>query len=398
MAQGIQVGSLPILALVYNPSQFGVQAVFVSIANLLSVLATARYEMAIVLPKSSEKAKQLVTLSLVILSLICVISIPVFILTSKYISYLLKVPEISMVLFLLPLSIIGSGAFQIFYNWCLRLNSFKSLAFARMGQNLFTFIFSILFGLFSKSPFGLIYGFILGQLGGGFLMLYLARTHSSYIFQFMNWKELKLLAIEYKSFPGINAIHALADSGFTNGLTFIISALFGQTILGYFSIAFKLLRIPLAFVGGAVAQVLFPQFAEMHHENSLNKTIIKSMIMKMIWVAIPFFLLLAISAPIIFSFFMGNQWENAGKIAQLLTPWLFLNFIFSPFSNLPTVLGKQKEFFYITLFGNLVALSVLYGTAQFWSENKLPLLSFSICCGLLNLYLLFWCLKILPKK
>ena len=51
IAQAIPIAISPILTRLYTPAEFGSFALYMSIVSILVVIATARYELAIVLPK-----------------------------------------------------------------------------------------------------------------------------------------------------------------------------------------------------------------------------------------------------------------------------------------------------------------------------------------------------------
>ena len=51
LAQAIPIAISPILTRIYTPEEFGVFALYMAIASILTVLVTGRYEMAILLPK-----------------------------------------------------------------------------------------------------------------------------------------------------------------------------------------------------------------------------------------------------------------------------------------------------------------------------------------------------------
>ena len=56
LAQLIPLISEPILVRFFTPVEFGILALFLAVATIFSSVATARYEMAIVLPKRDELA------------------------------------------------------------------------------------------------------------------------------------------------------------------------------------------------------------------------------------------------------------------------------------------------------------------------------------------------------
>jgi O-antigen/teichoic acid export membrane protein len=66
IAQAIPIAISPILTRIYTPEDFGVFALYMSVVSIVSVVATGRYELAIMLPKKDEDAINIVTLSEVV--------------------------------------------------------------------------------------------------------------------------------------------------------------------------------------------------------------------------------------------------------------------------------------------------------------------------------------------
>ena len=63
IANLLSLAAIPIVSRLFNPDDFGVAALFVSITTILSTVATLRYEHAIVLPESREEAAEIATLA-----------------------------------------------------------------------------------------------------------------------------------------------------------------------------------------------------------------------------------------------------------------------------------------------------------------------------------------------
>lgn len=66
IAQAIPIAISPILTRIYTPEDFGVFALYMAIASIVAVVATGRYEMAIMLPKKDSDAINIVALSILI--------------------------------------------------------------------------------------------------------------------------------------------------------------------------------------------------------------------------------------------------------------------------------------------------------------------------------------------
>jgi len=54
---------------------------------------------------------------------------------------------------------------------------------------------------------------------------------------------------------------------------------------------------------------------------------------------------LMLFAPQLFAIVFGDDWREAGVYALILSPWMALNFITSPLSQLPLVVGQQGRAF-----------------------------------------------------
>ena len=60
----------------------------------------------------------------------------------------------------------------------------------------------------------------------------------------------------------------------------------------------------------------------------------------------------------LFAFVFGENWRQAGEYSQIMAPWLLLNFVVSPITQLPIVVGKLKSFFWIGLMGSLLLIGL----------------------------------------
>ena len=102
LAQAIPLIVAPILTRLYTPEEFGVYALFFSIVSILTIVATARYEMAIMLPKSNRTSMSIVYLSATISILISLFTFVLVLAFYKNINEWLGIE----VAFLIPLMIV----------------------------------------------------------------------------------------------------------------------------------------------------------------------------------------------------------------------------------------------------------------------------------------------------
>jgi O-antigen/teichoic acid export membrane protein len=173
IAQALPIAAAPILTRIYTPEEFGVFAFYFAVVSILAVMATGRYELAIVLPRRKSHAFQLVALSSLISLLISLFFVLIIWLFQDKINNLLGKPELSSWLYFIPLSIFLTGLYQSFYYWFNREKNYNVMAKSRVVQSGMMVTSLVIFGWFSKvAGMGLVIGQVIGQV---FSVLFMAR-------------------------------------------------------------------------------------------------------------------------------------------------------------------------------------------------------------------------------
>lgn len=358
IAQAIPIAISPILTRIYTPEDFGVFALYMSIASIVSVVATGRYELAIMLPKKDEDAINIVALSIVISFFVSFISLIIVSVFNPQITNLLGNPEISNWLYFIPVTVLLTGVYQSFNYWSNRKKQYKRLAISRVTQSgtAATANLGMGFGGFGAS--GLILGQILGQsVAATVLGRMVLREDRSKVEQI---KKLKIFALirKFIKFPKYNLPNAIIDGLRLSGISILIAKFFTISILGQFTLAWKMVQTPMSLVGSSLSQVFFQKVSSTKRTD-LHRIVMK-FIVKASLVAAPIFLVIYFFAVDIFKFAFGENWELSGQAASIMAPWLFLNFLTSPLSTLFVILNKHDIMLVFAVFFMLVPLGILY--------------------------------------
>ncbi len=354
-AQLIPILLSPLLTRLYSPENFGIFSLFSAVCLSFATLATFRYELAIILPKSNRQAKFLLYICSILLCMSTFITAILFHLYATELSKLLKSPSLNQTLSFAAISIFLLGLIQVLSYWHLRQKHFKLLAITKFQQSLCLTIIQIVAGffIFKNNVFGLIWGFLISQL---FMALYLLSP-----IDFFNKKNLPskaqsiFLLNRYSNLPILNGTNAIVDAIRINGINILIAIFFNSSLLGQFALAWRMLQAPIGLINGALSQVSFQTVSQ------LEKTQIYSFALKSIKISfiagiIPFSFIYIFS-PMLFPIIFGADWKVAGEIAQALCPWLFLNLITSPLSSIFIVIKKQKQ---------ALIFSIIYAICPLW--------------------------------
>lgn len=122
----------------------------------------------------------------------------------------------------------------------------------------------------------------------------------------------------------------------------LIGGLFGNAVLGCFSISTKILNVPVTFIGQALGKVFYQRLAEMKRNGQTVKDFIFRNVMRGMKIAvIPMMLLMAYGDAAVVMFF-GEEYAVGGVILRIVVARTFFTFISTTTQGMDIVLGKQK--------------------------------------------------------
>lgn len=394
VAQAIPFIAEPFLARLYQPKDFAVLAVYLSVANLFSIIATARYELAIMLPKEDRKAANVLGLSILISFIVSALSFLIILLFNAKICKILNNQDVSSYLYLVPLSVLSVAWYQIFNYWNSRKKRFKNVMFSKTTQSVTTVGVNLGFAIRSL---GLVLGQFLGFLFGSFVLGFVFWRKDKDKLRMITRKEMKAVAVEYQDFPKINSIHAFFDVLKQSGEVFLLSFFYMKENVGLHSRTLRLLFAPSSMIGSAVGQVFYQKASETFQNGGDLRGLLIKVLKIMALIALPVFTLVAFFGDDLFAWFLGEPYRMAGYYGRFLAPWLFFNFITMPVSQIPLIVSKQKTAFMFSLFGHTLYLAaVLIG-----GLNQNILLGFTLLSVFSSMYYIFiilWFLKISKIK
>lgn len=345
-----------IISRLYTPEETSYFSIYTRIVLFVSTIATARFESALALPKREEHAFslyrlliQLITISFVTTLFFSICTILFWSLESYYV----------FILLLVPFGFASLSLMNIGNNWGLRLGNFKEISRVRMLNSFSMNSVTVLFGCLGFGYQGLILGYVVGHAIPAFWFTRKYHLLKLKFLDFVNSRRKKVIGKTYIQFPKVMLPHALIDISRELLIVFFIILYFDKSSLGSYDFSFKMLKLPLTVVGSAIGQVYFQKIAKKKNEGESLVGITYETIRNLCLISIiPFTILMFFGADL-FAFVFGENWRVAGEYSQIMAPWLMVNLIVSPISQLPVVVGKLKAFFWIGLVGSILSISVL---------------------------------------
>jgi lipopolysaccharide exporter len=382
LAQLITIITAPIISRLFAPDAFGILNVFISLIAIISIIICLRYEFAIMLPEDDADAANLFVLCLMIAFGISLITGVLLIFIGPYLITLLKAPNLSAFLWLIPIGLLIQGFFAALNYWNSRTKHFGRLSIARISASITTSGVPILLASTGRATAAsLIFSYLAGTfVFAGVLGIQVLKEYGAKFIGFVQRSRILANLKRYKKFPLVDSW-----SAFINNLSWQLPSLmllyyFSETVVGYYSLSSRMILLPMTLIGTSIAQVFYQHTAELRsNPESLSKSV-ELVFRRLAAVGLFPAVVLGVAGPELFSIVFGANWLEAGRFAQILSPWMFVLFISSPLTSLFATLERQESAFmvnFIILITRIAALVIggltqnIYITLVIWSASGL---------------------------
>lgn len=366
VGQAITIAISPLLTRLYSPEAFGQFGIFLSVVAILSVLATLRFERGIVVTGSTREQQSLFLLVVGI----AVVTGTIVMLFSLLIPLEWLLPETSAYLvvlrewgWIIGLAVTFTGWEIALRHMALKRGYFGVMAVSRVGHSCVQGGSQAVMGGMGWST-GLTLGAVFSL---AFRVCWLARALS---------KDMKAVCRRSvvdvsgawrrnKDFPRYMVAASLCTSFISQGLMVVGGTLASAAVVGQLYLAHRMLVLPMSLLTRSITDVNFKELSETN-VSQIRRVYLSRAKRLIIWGTGPF-LAAFILSPYVYPLIFGDEWQAAGRFAQLLIPGLWVQFAISPFGPTFWILKRNRLFLGLSvtrvtlLFTGMVAGFSLFG-------------------------------------
>lgn len=358
-AHVIAFAARPVLSRLYTPEAFGVLGVFSSLAGGLTVLATARYEDAVMLPPTQAGARRVQHLAGLLALGTAGLTLLALPFADAWAAWL-GAPQLTELALFLPITLLALAWANVAQVGLSRSERFHRLSASLFVQAVVTV--GVQIGWPGHTPAGLVLGFVAGAASfAGMTMTGLAGRPSHEVLgdesPAQPLQSLREVARRYRRFP-LFGLPASAMQQLAIRLPpLALAAAFGPTVVGWFSIAYASLLVPVSVLTDAVGQVFFVRAAEARRAGRLG-ALTQITARRLIAATVFPVATAAVLGPPLFAWVFGEAWAASGTYARALAPWLMLAAVAPPLTHVFDVTERQRDEF---VAGAAVALCTILG-------------------------------------
>ena len=118
-------------------------------------------------------------------------------------------------------------------------------------------------------------------------------------------------------------------------------------VAGLFGMSIRILEQPIRLISSSTQSVYYQKASQMFSNSEDIYDIFIETTSGLFKVSILPAIIIFISGPQMFSFFLGSDWYQSGVIAQILIIWLFFGFLKTPTTMTFSILSLQKIQMYV---------------------------------------------------
>ena len=332
----------PILTRLYAPDDFGLLTLFTSIVGVLTILATADFQYAILLPKDDRQAGAIAHVALINTVIVVGVTLILWLIANP-IANLFNAPQLAQIWWLIPLMVLVCAVWNIANYDLTRNKSYNYVSGYLLTQGTLIPTLKLIFALLGITAFGLIYGSVAGAAIAVSTIIIAALINRKISLNNSTSTERLAAIKEYHRFPAFSLPRSVVNNLSANIPSLLLTPFFGLAPMGLFAIGMTFGFRPVNMLENSVYQVFFQQISSSVNQRQPIMPAIRRFIRYTALIIAP----TAIIGLTILSFAMGlllgDKWIETGMYLRLLLPWLTASLFVAPICFLSDIFQKQPQ-------------------------------------------------------
>lgn len=384
VAQIVPFVFYPILGRLFEPSEFTTLANFTAITAIISAIVSGQYRQVILIARTEKDAVNILALSFLLTVVGSVIFTGALFLGKETYEGFPAMRGIVELLYIVPIAVISLNIFELYNEWCVRYKYFTNLSFNKMVNAAALSITKTGFG-FLHVPTGLVIGDTLGRVISALFCLGGIIKRKFRIRGMVSLARMWDMAKRYKECPCNLLPATLMNTLGGQAPVLILSAFFLPDRVGQFTMAYSIMALPSAVVSRAVHDVFRQKANEVYAKQGNCRDVYLSTMKTIAMLSIGGYSLLALTAPWLFTLFLGSNWVLAGIYARVLCPMVAINFVSEVGTGMFVISGHMKEGMWWQFGYVLLSLLSLWISAIFFKDMIATIWCFTMARSVLYL-------------
>ena len=333
LAMAIAVLVTPVISRLFDPSAYGIAALFIAVTTILSSVMPLSYERAAIFPETDDVARIITRVAVSVSVTFAVLLLAGIAVCHQQWPTFPENTGLGNYVWLVPLGALVMALKNTITAICVRRADFSAIAVADVSDAVTAATSRIIWGLvIASSAAGLIIGHMLG----------IAIAATICVFKSVHWlresqikptlQDMRTQAISFADYPLFRAPARLAFTASRKLPVIALGVLFPAEVAGFFAMANRAAARPLHAVSKSVSDVLLQRTMGLRHQNQRLAPGLLRVVLGLIVTGLPVFLIVIAFGQELLSWFLGARWRDAGVYIEIMAPYLYAVWIGS-FAN-----------------------------------------------------------------
>lgn len=382
------------VARLYTPQDFGVFAVYLGASVVMTSIAGATYDRAIVSAPSSRRALSLLTIALSLSVMLAVGMWLVLMCVQQPLGEATGLYAYGWLFWAVPIGMVLKAGYRSVEQWAIRQGRFRAQGIAHVGGAvaLVTLQVSLAFSALA-GPYALIIADLIGGCAALAIICFaegrdIRRTWCQYR------RRLVLLSSLWRWRPTYTLPSALLGIAAHTAPVLVIAPIFSASIVGQVAMAVRILDLPYQLAASVFSNIAFHRIAASRPTEQMSA--FRQAIRQNLLLAIGVYGIAALFSLVVVPFVLGAQWIMAAQLLIVLAPFYVGLFTTAPLMFIYIVMDAEPRMLRSRL---LVVGAVLPAWASGWIISY-PLWVFAIfsAAGVAAFGLTFFDMYALAKR
>ncbi|TPK11778.1 lipopolysaccharide biosynthesis protein [Mesorhizobium sp. B2-5-7] len=335
--QLILVATIPVLARLYSPADFGLFTIYLSTVNILGAVAALRFEASLYGVKSDAQAYVTVKLILLAVSATGVLALTAGVMLSSTV----PVRAVDLV-WLVPIGMAGAGLVETMNCWSLRAGLLRDFALGRLILPATMALLQLMFGIVHLGGEAMVHAHILSQfIFIGFLGVRIFRWEDVCGIARAPWQTVFEKARREYKFPLFDIPATVASFAINNLPAILVGSMFGTAYAGYLGVASRLVTGPVTLIATPLSNVFVAEANKGGGRRHLLGLARGLLILAGGLTSLPI-LALGLAAPQLVVPLLGRPWLPAAEIMTALAFMGAVQALSTPLQDVPALLRRQE--------------------------------------------------------
>ena len=371
----------PFIARLYSPEAYGLFAVYMSLAQNVSLIATLQLTRAYTLAESEQELQGLLRATLYSTVLLIMFVVVICLLFKDQVLNFFNITPIGSFIYLLPLTAFLYSLCDVYRSWNVRHKFFQRNAVNQVVASVTARSLAVSYALVMPvKHVGLIVGDLISKVIESIHLGWAGAFHQANQSVFSSSKvDTQKTLRRFKNYPMFVLPSSLITVFASQIPLFFVTKFYDAESAGFYSLANSMLTVPVSVLAGAIAPIFLQRVSDAYRvrKDQVGYLVIQ-VANKLFYIGVVPILILTIYGDWLFRVVFGESWIQSGVLAGYMGFYFLFTVINFPLLSIYRIVERERFLLVVTVIHVVINILALWSGHQLFKTVDGVIIIFSI--------------------